>query len=429
MRRPKPSLTTFYSRYAVALATPLLGWAVRQAFTPVWGPTAVPFIFSYPAVAVACWSGRMLPGIVAIAASIALATWAFIEPLDSLALSRGAALQLVSFAAMSMVIVAAIEAMHRAKAWPSSRGVNCPSSWKASANVSICSMPTAGLPTSMPKWSVTSAARAAQCSAGWHGKSFPKSSAANSTGVFRVAMAEGRPRAVPGPVSGEPPLAGNPGLSIERGAFGFLPGRHGTPGSGGGAAEGQRCTGCSQPAIEEKVLERTAKLRESVADLEQFSYSISHDFRSPLRSMQAFSALLLEEYQEKLAPTAVNYLLRLDSSAKRMLKLLEAVLSYTGVARSEIDLTRVDLDQLIREILEQYPNLLPDSVDIEIVEPLLPVRGSVARLTQCLSNVLGNAVKFVASRARGPACASGPKSVTDGFGCVSGTMGSGLTLG
>jgi PAS domain S-box-containing protein len=148
--------------------------------------------------------------------------------------------------------------------------------------------------------------------------------------------------------------------------------------------------------LEEKVLERTAKLRESVADLEQFSYSISHDFRSPLRSMQAFSALLLEEYQEKLAPTAVNYLLRLDSSAKRMLKLLEAVLSYTGVARSEIDLTRVDLDQLIREILEQYPNLHPDSVDIEIVEPLLPVRGSVAQLTQCLSNVLGNAVKFVA---------------------------------
>jgi signal transduction histidine kinase len=81
--------------------------------------------------------------------------------------------------------------------------------------------------------------------------------------------------------------------------------------------------------LERMVARRTSKLRETVADLEAFSYSVAHDLRAPLRSMQGYSTSLLEEYAEKLDQTAKMYLERMARSAARMDKLIQDVLSYS----------------------------------------------------------------------------------------------------
>src|SRR3954447_17393562 len=147
--------------------------------------------------------------------------------------------------------------------------------------------------------------------------------------------------------------------------------------------------------LERIVAERTAALRESNADLETFSYSISHDLRAPLRAMQGFSQILFEELRGKLDPHHLQYLRRIMSSAHRMDNLISDVLAYTRIVRSDLALVAIDLDHLTREIVQTYPHLRSEKADLLIDGPLYPVLGNEAALTQCISNLLGNAIKFV----------------------------------
>jgi signal transduction histidine kinase len=152
--------------------------------------------------------------------------------------------------------------------------------------------------------------------------------------------------------------------------------------------------------LEEVVFERTARLRQTIADLEQFSYSIAHDLRAPLRAMTSFSMLLIEESGHKLDEQSQDYLRRITSAAMRMDDLIHDVLTYSRMIRTEMVLVPVELDKLVRDIVQQYPSFHPERADISIKRPLLTVAGNTASLTQCISNLLGNAVKFVAPGAK-----------------------------
>lgn len=147
--------------------------------------------------------------------------------------------------------------------------------------------------------------------------------------------------------------------------------------------------------LEITVRERTAKLKETNAQLEAFSYSISHDMRGPLRAMQQYSTLLLEEEQDKLSPDGKDFLTRISRAAGRLDRLIQDVLLYSRAAQEEIQLAEVDLGKLVHEIIHQYPGFQPPKVSINIDEPLEAVVAHEASLTQCISNLLSNAVKFV----------------------------------
>jgi len=149
--------------------------------------------------------------------------------------------------------------------------------------------------------------------------------------------------------------------------------------------------------LERTVVEKTAELRASIEELEAFSYSISHDMRAPLRAMLGFSDILQEEYGSKLDEQGNRYLNRIRSASARMDDLIQDVLTLTQMSRAEIVLERIDAGKLVREIAETYPNLSTGKIDIEIREQLPVVMANEAALTQCVSNILGNAVKFVAA--------------------------------
>lgn len=152
--------------------------------------------------------------------------------------------------------------------------------------------------------------------------------------------------------------------------------------------------------LEALVQERTARLREIIGELEAFSYSIAHDMRAPLRSLQGFSDALSSDYADKLDIEGQVYLRRIARSAERMDKLIQDVLSYSRVVRGEWPLEAVDLAQLLQGIADTYPSLAPEKADILLEDSIPPVLGSEAMLMQVFSNLLGNAVKFVPAGTR-----------------------------
>ena len=151
-------------------------------------------------------------------------------------------------------------------------------------------------------------------------------------------------------------------------------------------------------ALEEKnreLVDRSAQLQETVQELERYSYSISHDMRAPLRAMKGYADILIEEAAPGMTAEHQAFLQKIASAAKRLDRLIEDVLSYSLLSRSKFTLTPIDADQLVREIIEQYPGLQPPEADIRIEGRLPMVWANEAILTQCISNLLGNAIKFV----------------------------------
>ncbi len=147
--------------------------------------------------------------------------------------------------------------------------------------------------------------------------------------------------------------------------------------------------------LEQTVRQRTAELQRTIGELEAFSYSISHDMRAPLRSMRSFADILLDECADSLNEDCRGYLHRIAAAGERMDRLIQDVLTFSRVSRTELKLEPVNLDHLIRGILECYPNLQAPAAEITIEHALPVVSGNAAALTQCFSNLLGNAVKFV----------------------------------
>lgn len=148
--------------------------------------------------------------------------------------------------------------------------------------------------------------------------------------------------------------------------------------------------------LERMVAERTAQLTESVHELESFSYSISHDMRAPLRAMMGFSQLLETDCSDQLSAEGKSYLRRISTAARRLDQLIQDVLTYSKVARGSVTLQPIAMDTLARQLIDESPALQQPQAEIEIRTTLLPVLAHEAQLAQVLSNLLYNAVKFVA---------------------------------
>ena len=152
--------------------------------------------------------------------------------------------------------------------------------------------------------------------------------------------------------------------------------------------------------LNEELEQKNRELSRTVEELESYSYSISHDMRAPLRAMKGYSEVVLEECTGQLSSEHQGYLEKICAAAERLDQLIRDVLNYSMLARQSMDMVPVDLDRLTREIIEQYPDLQPSSSDVQIEGVLPSVLAHKAMLTQCISNLLANAVRFVAPGVR-----------------------------
>jgi signal transduction histidine kinase len=144
--------------------------------------------------------------------------------------------------------------------------------------------------------------------------------------------------------------------------------------------------------LKRRVSERTAKLRETVAELERSSSTISHNLRAPVRAMLAFAQFLETDYGEKLDATGRDYLDRIKVAGQRMDALIEDVLAYSQVSGAKLHLTAVDLDKLLEALVPEY---VGPETEIHISHPLGKVCANESFLVLAVSNLIDNAVKFV----------------------------------
>ena len=152
--------------------------------------------------------------------------------------------------------------------------------------------------------------------------------------------------------------------------------------------------------LEQRVIERTAQLEAANKELEAFTYSVSHDLRSPLRHVDGFSKILLEEFQPQLAPEAQRYLERIRAGTQQMGHLVDDLLNLARVSRRELTLQVSGLNSIVEEVLS---DLKPETAERQIewkISQLPFVECDPALMKQVFANLLSNAIKFTRTRER-----------------------------
>lgn len=150
--------------------------------------------------------------------------------------------------------------------------------------------------------------------------------------------------------------------------------------------------------LEAKVAQRTSQLEEINRELKAFTYTISHDLKAPLRAIQGFAVALQEDYGDNLDSLGHEYTRRLTASAQQMERLIQDLLTYSRLSRSEIQLSAVDLSKITAKATEALKLEIERSrAIITVTEPLATMFGNQTILFQVVTNLLSNAIKFVAA--------------------------------
>lgn len=150
--------------------------------------------------------------------------------------------------------------------------------------------------------------------------------------------------------------------------------------------------------LEQRVTERTAELQAANRELEAFSYSVSHDLRAPLRAMDGFSRILLEEYPSHLPEKAQHYLSVIRTNAVQMGELIDDLLAFARLSRQPLHKQQVAFDELVKKVLEDLA-MEREGRRVEILVGDLPeCEGDPQLLKQVLINLLSNGLKYTRER-------------------------------
>lgn len=148
--------------------------------------------------------------------------------------------------------------------------------------------------------------------------------------------------------------------------------------------------------LEDIVEQRTAALERANQELESFSYTVSHDLRAPLRHINGFVEMLYREADNALSEKARHYMDVISKSAKRMGTLIDDLLSFSRMGKSEFSIRKIDMNIIINEVLKDFTMELSQKYIIVKQESLPIVQGDQAMLRVVLNNLLSNAIKFSA---------------------------------
>jgi PAS domain S-box-containing protein len=146
--------------------------------------------------------------------------------------------------------------------------------------------------------------------------------------------------------------------------------------------------------LEQRVAVRTADLVAANKELEEFSYSVSHDLRTPLRAIDGFSHILLEGYADKLDDEGKRLLNVVGNNATRMGQLIDDILQFIHTSQLEIHLSDVDMEIMARGVMEELQSSFADTKLQFEIEHIPPAMGDSTMLRKVFVYLLSNAVKF-----------------------------------
>ena len=150
--------------------------------------------------------------------------------------------------------------------------------------------------------------------------------------------------------------------------------------------------------LEQRVRERTAQLEAANAELEEFSSSVSHDLRNPLRHVTAFLNLLEEHIGGSLDQQGRHYIDTVQNAARRMGTLIDDLLRFARAGRVEMRQSRVGMSDLVEQVRQELTASFQDRKVVWTIEPLPEVMGDPALLRQVLINLVGNAMKYTRTK-------------------------------
>jgi PAS domain S-box-containing protein len=151
--------------------------------------------------------------------------------------------------------------------------------------------------------------------------------------------------------------------------------------------------------LEQRVAERTAQLQILNQELEAFSYSVCHDLRSPLSHVTGYAELLQKDAGPSLSETNSRYLAMISRETRRMGALIDDLLAFAHIGKSELSKGEVELDQLVREVVGDFQEKTTGRKLVWEIHRLPVVRADRALLRLVLVNLISNAVKFTGARA------------------------------
>jgi len=151
--------------------------------------------------------------------------------------------------------------------------------------------------------------------------------------------------------------------------------------------------------LEQRVTERTSQLQAANEEMEAFSYSVSHDLRAPLRHIMGFVALLQQDAGPTLSEKNRQHLTTISQSARLMGKLIDDLLAFSRIRRSEMKKTDVNLDALVKDVVSDFQTETKERNIVWNIHKLPRLQADHALLRLVLVNLLSNAVKFTGTRA------------------------------
>ena len=142
------------------------------------------------------------------------------------------------------------------------------------------------------------------------------------------------------------------------------------------------------------------ELHDTNRELESFSYSVSHDLRAPLRSIDGFSQALIEDADPALAPEAQLHLERIRAATQRMGRLIDDMIGLSKVSRAEMKFERIDVSDLVEQIVTELRRHTPERTVDVLIRPGMTATGDPQLVRLAFQNLLENAWKFTSRRPR-----------------------------
>lgn len=169
---------------------------------------------------------------------------------------------------------------------------------------------------------------------------------------------------------------------------------------------------------EKELIKRTTQLEAANKELEAFSYSVSHDLRAPLRAIDGFSRVLMEDYSDKLDSEGGRLLNIVRDNTQKMGQLIEDILALSRLGRKQMEISEIDMAKLAKSVFDELKTTVPERAIQLDIKTLLPAHGDQSMIRQVFVNLLSNAIKFTRPKEKAVIEISGATKGNENVYCV-----------